>query len=74
MDENAELKRKVFKKGFIHLIIPWGEAMSEFIWCWTKGSTKVYTRNVKIAEQAMKKGLLVMGIKAPSRVMKGRMV
>ncbi|MCD6468989.1 MAG: hypothetical protein J7L32_06765 [Thermoplasmata archaeon] len=48
--------------------------MSEFIWCWTKGSTKVYTRNVKIAEQAMKKGLLVMGIKAPSRVMKGRMV
>jgi len=52
----------------------WGEAVSEFIWCWTKGSIKIYTRDEKVAEQAMKKGLLVMGVRAPSRVIKGKTI
>jgi hypothetical protein len=37
--------------------------MSEFIWHWTKGNNKIYTRKEKIAENAMKDGLLVIGIK-----------
>jgi hypothetical protein len=37
--------------------------MSEFIWHWTKGNKKIYTRKEKIAENAMKDGLLVIGIK-----------
>ena len=35
--------------------------MSEFIWHSTKGNSKVYTKNTKVAEKAMKEGMLVMG-------------
>jgi hypothetical protein len=35
--------------------------MSEFVWYWTKGNRKVYTKNTEIAEKAMKEGMLVMG-------------
>lgn len=37
--------------------------MSEFIWHWTKGNNKIYTRRVDIAEKAMKEGFLVMGVR-----------
>ena len=37
--------------------------MAEFIWQWTKGERKIYTRKADVAEKAMKEGLLVMGIK-----------
>ena len=37
--------------------------MSEFVWYWTKGNSKVYTRNTEVAEKAMKDGVLVMGMK-----------
>jgi len=37
--------------------------MAEFIWQWTKGERKIYTRRVDVAEKAMKEGFLVMGIK-----------
>ena len=37
--------------------------MAEFIWQWTKGEKKIYTRRTDVAEQAMKEGFLVMGIK-----------
>ena len=36
--------------------------MYEFIWYWTKGHKKIYTRNNKIAEKAMKDGYLVMSL------------
>ena len=38
--------------------------MSEFIWTWTKGKTKVFTLDVNSAEKAMKEGNLVMGMRA----------
>jgi hypothetical protein len=37
--------------------------MTEFIWHWKKGNKKIYTRKEDIAEQAMKDGFLVMGIR-----------
>ena len=43
--------------------------MSEFIWHWTKENIKIYTRNIEIAEKALKEGLLIMGEKAkPSTI------
>ncbi|UCB58086.1 MAG: hypothetical protein JSV67_05635 [Thermoplasmatales archaeon] len=44
--------------------------MSEFIWYWTKGNTKVYTKNTKVAEKAMKEGKLVMGIRPKPSIVK----
>ena len=35
--------------------------MTEFIWHWTKGDSKVFTKNTDVAEKAMKDGLLVIG-------------
>jgi len=35
--------------------------MSEYIWHWTNGNSKVYTKNTEVAEKAMKEGMLVMG-------------
>ncbi len=43
--------------------------MSEFIWTWTKGNTKVFTMDVDSAEKAMKEGNLVMGVRVPPNVM-----
>lgn len=37
--------------------------MTEFVWHWTKGNKKIYTRRSDLAEQAMKEGFLVMGVK-----------
>jgi len=44
--------------------------MSEFIWHWTKGNSKVYTKNTKVAEKAMKEGMLVMGTKVKPSIIK----
>ena len=44
--------------------------MSEFIWHWTKGNSKVYTKNTKIAEKAMKEGMLVLGKKIKTNIFK----
>jgi hypothetical protein len=44
--------------------------MYEFIWHWTKGNKKIYTRRIDIAEKAMKEGFLVMGIKKKSHIFK----
>jgi len=37
--------------------------LSEFVWHWTKGNRKIYTKNTDIAEKAMKDGMLVMGMR-----------
>jgi hypothetical protein len=44
--------------------------MSDFIWTWTKGNTKVFTMDTDSAEKAMKEGNLVMGVRAPPNVIK----
>jgi len=44
--------------------------MSEFIWYWTKGERKIYTRNTEIAEKALKDGLLVMGMRVKPSIQK----
>ena len=44
--------------------------MSEFIWTWTKGDTKVFTKDLEFAEKAMKEGKLVMGMKATTNISK----
>jgi len=41
----------------------WGRKMTEFIWHWTKGNNKIYTRMTDVAEKAMNEGFLVMGVK-----------
>ena len=42
--------------------------MTEFIWHWTKGNQKIYTRKTDIAEKAMKEGFLVMGLKEKTHI------
>lgn len=44
--------------------------MSDFIWTWTKGNTKVFTMDIDSAEKAMKDGNLVMGMRAPPNFIK----
>ena len=44
--------------------------MSDFVWHWTKGNKKIYTRRTDVAEKAMKDGALVMGIKAKPVIFK----
>jgi len=44
--------------------------MYEFIWQWNKGTKKIYTRNIDVAERAMKEGFLVMGIREKPRIFK----
>jgi hypothetical protein len=44
--------------------------MSDFIWYWNKGSRTIYTKNTDIAEKAMKDGLLVMGKKIRTNIIK----
>jgi len=44
--------------------------MSEFIWSWTKGNSKVYTRDTEKAERAMRQGIFVTGKKIRPNVIK----
>ena len=44
--------------------------MYEFIWHWTKGNKKIYTRRADVAEKAMKDGMLVMGRRVKPTVIK----
>jgi hypothetical protein len=44
--------------------------VAEFIWYWTKGNSKVYTKNTDVAEKAMKDGMLVMGMKVQPNIIK----
>jgi hypothetical protein len=34
--------------------------MQEFIWHWTKGNKKIYTRRTDVADKAMKEGNFVV--------------
>ena len=44
--------------------------MSEFIWHWSNGNKKYYTKKTEIAERAMKEGMLVMGTKVKPNIIK----
>ena len=44
--------------------------MDDFIWHWTKGNTKVFTRDSTVAEKAMRNGMLVIGKKLRPRIMR----
>ena len=46
--------------------------MSEFIWHWTKGNKKIYTRRTDVAEKAMKDGALVMGLRTKPNILRIR--
>jgi hypothetical protein len=46
------------------------EKMSEFVWYWTKGNSKIYTKNTEVAEKAMRDGMLVMGMKIKPSILK----
>jgi len=47
-----------------------GDKMNDFIWHWTNGNTKVFTRKSSVAEQAMKEGKLVIGKKIKPHILK----
>ena len=44
--------------------------MSEIVWYWTKGNSKIFTRNTEAAEEAMKKGMLIMGKKVKPNIVR----
>ena len=44
--------------------------MTDFMWYWTKGNSRFFTRNVKAAEKAMKDGILIMGKKVKPNIIK----
>ena len=44
--------------------------MSEFIWHWTNGNKRIYTKNTEVAEKAMKEGMLVMGTRLKPNIVK----
>lgn len=44
--------------------------MSEYIWYWKRGNSKVYTKKTDVAEKAMKDGMLVMGRRVKPTVIK----
>lgn len=51
-------------------LVVMGEIMTEFIWYWSNGNSKIYTKNTEVAEKAMKKGMLVMGMKVRPNIIK----
>lgn len=44
--------------------------MAEFVWHWTSGEKKIYTRKTEVAERAMKDGMLVMGMRVKPKIVK----
>ncbi len=47
-----------------------GEKMTDFIWYWTKGNSRFFTRKTEVAEEAMKEGELVLGMKVKPNIIK----
>ena len=46
--------------------------MTEFLWYWENGSVRFYTRKREVAEEAMRRGLLIFGKRVKSRIFSGR--
>jgi hypothetical protein len=47
-----------------------GEKMADFIWYWSKGNSRFFTRKTEVAEKAMKEGKLVLGMKVKPNIIK----
>ena len=46
--------------------------MTDFVWHWkTESNNRVYTKNVSVAEKAMKDGFLVLGIRKKPHIFRG---
>jgi hypothetical protein len=60
------MEKCISAKKFVDL----GEKMADFMWYWTKGNSRFFTRNTQIAEKAMKEGILVMGRKVKPNIIK----
>jgi len=44
--------------------------MTQLIWHWSKGNSKIFTKKKDIAEKAMKEGFLVIGKKIKPNIIK----
>jgi hypothetical protein len=44
--------------------------LSEFLWHWKKGNSKIYTKKSDVAEKAMKDGVFVVGIRIKPKILK----
>lgn len=44
--------------------------MVEFIWHWTKGDSRIFTRKTDVAERAMKEGKTVIGMRVKPHIIK----
>ena len=44
--------------------------MTEYVWHWKKGNSKIYTKKTEVAEKAMKEGISVIGVKTKSHIVK----
>jgi hypothetical protein len=44
--------------------------MTDFIWYWSKGNNRYFTRKTEIAEKAMKEGKCVFGKKIKPNIIK----
>ena len=44
--------------------------MTEFIWHWTKGNSKIYTKKMDIAEKAIKEGFFVIKKKVKPNIIR----
>lgn len=42
--------------------------MYKFIWHWTKGNKKIYTRRTEMVDKAIKEGYLVLSLKTKQRI------
>jgi len=42
----------------------------DIIWQWTNGNRKIFTRDIKVAEQALKEGFFVIGKKTSTNIIR----
>ncbi len=60
----------VLLRSFTNISFGGEKDMSDFIWYWTDGNKKVYTKKTDVAEKAMRNGMLVMGMRARPDIIK----
>jgi len=69
-----KIYKKLFKGNADRLLLKTGSCvgrkMSEFIWYWTKGESRIYTKKSNIAEKALREGKMVMGMRLKPNIMK----
>jgi len=70
----SQIYKKLFKGSVDRLLLKTGSCvgrkMSEFVWYWTKGDKKIYTKKLHVAEKAMKEGTMIMGMRLKPNIIK----